>query len=246
MVDDISENGASSRLAPYALETLRVDNEFVVSRGKRLGEPANILTVTTSGRSPSAATLAQLKHPYTLRHELDGTWATRPIALVQELGCLTLFLEDPGGELLDSLLGEPLSIAEFLRLAIGLAATVRRLHQQGLIHKDIKPANLLVQPSTGQVWLTGFGLCSRVPRERQALKPAEVIAGTLAYMAPEQTGRMNRSVDSRADLYSCGVTLYQMLTGQLPFSASDAMEWLHCHIARQPLSPSQRIEGIRP
>ena len=83
----------------------------------------------------------------------------------------------------------------------------------------------------------GFGIASRLPRERQSPEPPEFIAGTLAYMAPEQTGRMNRSIDSRSDLYSLGVTLYEMLTGTLPFTASDPMEWVHCHIARQPMPP---------
>ena len=104
------------------------------------------------------------------------------------------------------------------------------MHQRGLIHKDIKPANILVN-ANGEVRLTGFGIASRLPRERQAPEPPETIAGTLAYMAPEQTGRMNRSIDCRSDLYSLGVTLYQMLTGTLPFTAADPMEWVHCHIA---------------
>jgi serine/threonine protein kinase len=101
-----------------------------------------------------------------------------------------------------------------------------------------------VDAANGGVRLTGFGIASRLPRERQAPGPPEGIAGTLAYMAPEQTGRMNRSVDSRSDLYACGVTLYEMLTGVLPFSAADPMEWIHCHIARQPASPSERSNGI--
>ena len=119
-----------------------------------------------------------------------------------------------------------------------------RLHERGLIHKDVKPAHILVNAATGAVWLTGFGIASRLPRERQAPEPPEVIAGTLAYMAPEQTGRMNRSVDSRSDLYALGVTFYEMLTGALPFTAADPMEWVHCHIARQPTPPSERADGI--
>src|SRR5258705_2017280 len=87
----------------------------------------------------------------------------------------------------------------------------------------------------------GFAIALRLPRERQPLEPPEVIAGTLAYMAPKQTGRMNRSVDSRSDLYALGVTLYEMLTGQLPFTAADPMEWVHCHIARQPVQPNGRV-----
>ena len=132
----------------------------------------------------------------------------------------------------------------FLRLAIGIATALAQVHQRGLIHKDIKPANVLVNSATGQVWLIGFGIASRLPRERQAPAPPEVIAGTLAYMAPEQTGRMNRSIDFRSDLYALGVTLYEMLTGELPFAASDPMEWVHCHIARQPAPPDERVAGI--
>jgi PAS domain S-box-containing protein len=118
------------------------------------------------------------------------------------------------------------------------------MHERGLIHKDIKPTNILVDAASGGVWLTGFGIASRLPREHQAPAPPEVIAGTLAYMAPEQTGRMNRSVDSRSDLYALGVTFYEMLTGQLPFTAADPMEWVHCHIARQPAPPNERVASI--
>ena len=101
-----------------------------------------------------------------------------------------------------------------------------------------------MNPVTGQCWLRGFGIASRLPRERQSAEPPEFLAGTLAYMAPEQTGRMNRSVDCRSDLYALGVTLYEMLTGSLPFTASDPMEWVHCHIARKPVAPSERFEAI--
>ena len=103
----------------------------------------------------------------------------------------------------------------FLRLAIAAAGALGQVHRRGLIHKDVKPANLLVD-AAGNVRLTGFGIASRLPRERQTPAPLEVIAGTFAYMAPEQTGRMNRSIDARSDLYSLGVTLYEMVTGTLP------------------------------
>ena len=124
-----------------------------------------------------------------------------------------------------------------LSTAIGLAAALSQVHRQGLIHKELKPANALVDDG-GHVWLTGFGIASRLPRERQASVPPDFIAGTLEYMSPEQTGRMNRSMDTRSDLYSLGVTLYQMFTGGLPFTAADPLEWVHCHIARQPVAPA--------
>jgi serine/threonine protein kinase len=104
----------------------------------------------------------------------------------------------------------------------------------------------LLVDDADNVWLTGFGIASQLPHERQVPAPPEVIAGTLAYMAPEQTGRMNRSIDARSDLYSLGVTLYQMLTGVLPFDAADPLEWVHCHIARQPTPPGDRAEVPEP
>jgi PAS domain S-box-containing protein len=185
-----------------------------------------------------------LEHEYALKGELDADWAARPIALTHYNDRMTLVLEDPGGAPLDRLLGRPLDVSPFLRIAIPLAGALRRVHERDLIHKDIKPANILVDAASGGVWLTGFGIASRLPRERQAPAPPEVIAGTLAYMAPEQTGRMNRSVDSRSDLYALGVTFYEMLTGTLPFTAADPMEWVHCHIARQPAPPNERDAGV--
>jgi PAS domain S-box-containing protein len=197
-----------------------------------------------SSAQPSPETLARLQHAYALREELDPAWAARPLKLELHQGRLTLLSEDPGGEPLLRLRGRPSEIGSFLRLAIGIATALAQVHRRGLIHKDIKPANVLVNSVTGQIWLMGFGIASRLPRERQAPAPPEVIAGTLAYMAPEQTGRMNRSIDFRSDLYSLGVTLYEMLTGELPFAASNPMEWVHCHIARQPTPPEERVAGI--
>ncbi len=134
----------------------------------------------------------------------------------------------------------------FLRVAIGISEALGRVHARSLIHKDVKPDHVFVDPATGAAWFTGFGIASRLARERQVPELPETIAGTLAYMAPEQTGRMNRSVDARSDLYALGVTLYQMLTGELPFTATDPMELVHCHIARQPVPPAERAPGVSP
>ncbi|HWX17497.1 MAG TPA: AAA family ATPase [Chthoniobacterales bacterium] len=155
-----------------------------------------------------------------------------------------IVLEDKDVEPLNRFIQGPMEMTQFLRFAIGLASALSGVHQSGLIHKDVKPANALVNSSTGQVRLTGFGIASRLSREHQDPSPPESIAGTLAYMAPEQTGRMNRSIDSRSDLYALGMTFYEMLTGSLPFSASDPIEWVHCHIARQPVPPGERLKNI--
>ncbi|MBB5417260.1 serine/threonine protein kinase, partial [Paraburkholderia atlantica] len=204
----------------------------------------NVLFARLAAEQPMPASLDRLAHELALKDELDSAWAVRPLKLVRENGQVSLAFEDPGGEPLARLLGTPLEIGYFLEIACGIAAALGKLHQRGLVHKDLKPAHILVHCADGQPRLTGFGLASRLPRERQAPEAPETIAGTLAYMAPEQTGRMNRSIDSRSDLYALGVTFYQMLTGVLPFSATDAMEWVHCHIARTPLAPNARAEAI--
>ena len=235
-------------LSEYALETLRKNGEFILYRGQHARptdvSPPSILVVTPVSERPALRSLRRMEHEYSLRAEHDPGWAVQPLQLAPHKGRTVLVLTDPGGEPLDRLLGRPMELTQFLRLAIGLSTALRQLHNRGLIHKDIKPANVLVNSATGEVWLMGFGIASRLPRERQSPESPEFIAGTLPYMAPEQTGRMNRSIDSRSDLYALGVTLYEMLTGNLPFTASDPMEWVHCHIARQPPPPVERLNNV--
>jgi serine/threonine protein kinase len=219
-------------LSRYALEAVRKDEEFILYRGRSQGDLARILVLSPIAEYPTPESLKRLEHEYSLREELDPAWSARPIAMARHLGRMVLELEDPGGIPLDQLLGYPLDLEPSLRLALSLSTAIGHLHQRGIIHKDIKPANVLVNSVSGQCWLKGFGIASRLPRERQSPEPPEFIAGTLAYMAPEQTGRMNRFIDSRSDLYSLGVTLYEVLTGTLPFMASDPMDWVHCHALR--------------
>jgi predicted ATPase/transcriptional regulator with GAF, ATPase, and Fis domain len=233
-------------LSTGATEPVRKDEEFVLYRAHATshGDAPSLLLLTPAGSRPTVQTLSKIEHEYSLRSELSSAWAVRPVALSEYRGQPTLILEDPGGEILEGRLTQPMEIAPFLRLAAGLATALARVHESGLIHKDIKPGNILVNPTTGDVRLLGFAIASRLPRECQPPEPPGFIAGTLPYMAPEQTGRMNRSIDSRSDLYSLGVTLYQMLTGILPFTASDPLEWVHCHIARQPVPPSDRLHNV--
>jgi predicted ATPase/signal transduction histidine kinase len=230
----------------HVYETLRIDEEFSLCRVRQEGELSTFLVVAPVSEYPSLGSLARLEHVFSLRDELDPEWAIRPVALNRQGRKIELVLEDPGPGAagLDRLLGTPIELGRFLRLAINLAGGLAKVHQRGLIHKDIKPVNILVDAVTDRIWFTGFGFASRLRREQHTAEPPEVIAGTLAYMAPEQTGRMNRSIDSRSDLYSLGITLYQMLTGALPFEAADAMEWVHCHVARQPPRPSERLTSI--
>ncbi|MGY8668384.1 AAA family ATPase [Bradyrhizobium sp. UFLA05-109] len=225
------------------------DGERVFCRGWHKGSDGSLvalLAVQASSEHPHPAIIERLAHEYAWKDELDRAWAVRPLDLLHEGGRTVLLLEDPGGEPLENLIGAPMEVESFLHLAIGIAGAVGNVHRRGLIHKDLKPTNILVNRTTGEVKLTGFGIATRLPREHQSPGPPEVIAGTLPYMSPEQTGRMNRSIDARSDLYSLGVTFYQMLTGSLPFSAIDPMEWVHCHIARYPLPPNERVDAIPP
>jgi predicted ATPase len=235
-------------LSHYRLEALHRDGEFILYRGlcqaNAMTTPPSILALSPVLERAAPATLKKIEHEFSLKGELDPAWAIRPIALTQDESRTMLLFEDADGEPLDRLLGRPLELKQFLRCGISLAAALGQAHRRGLIHKDIKPSNVFVNAAVDQAWLTGFGIASRLPRERQAAEPPEFIAGTLAYMAPEQTGRMNRSIDSRSDLYALGITLYELLTGSLPFIASDAMEWVHCHIARQPLALGEQLRDI--
>jgi serine/threonine protein kinase len=191
----------------YVLERIRQGVDFTLYGGRQHGNPWPVLVVALTAEQPLPQALRRLEHEYSLAAELDSAWAARPLALTRHEGRTILVLKDPGGEPLDRVLerdqGQPLDLTRVLRIAIGLATALGQVHRQGFIHKDIKPANVLADDAGG-VWLTGFGIASRLPRESQAPAPPEIIAGTLAYMAPEQTGRMNRSIDSRSDLYSVG------------------------------------------
>ncbi|TCL64631.1 putative ATPase [Rhizobium sp. BK251] len=215
-------------------------------RGYAAGEPP-VLALALTEQQASSRNYERLAHETQIACDLESAWAVCPIALTRHEGVDMLLLEDRGGEPLDVVLFQkdrPCDLIWLLEVATSMAAAVSQMHKRGLIHRDIKPANLILD--NGRIRLTGFGLASRLRGESHAPAPTDVIAGTLAYMAPEQSGRMNRSIDARSDLYSLGISLYELFTGELPFTASEPVEWMHCHVARQPLPPSARVHSLPP
>ena len=229
------------------LKVLCQDSERALCRAQRLDPhagSATVLVVVPVAEHPSPALLNRFAHEFELKDALEADFAASPLELLQSGGRTLLLLGDSGAEPLERLIGAPMEIETFLRLAIGIAAALAKAHSRGLLHKDIKPANILVQSAGGAARLTGFGIASRLTSDRPALEPPDTISGALAYMAPEQTGRMNRPVDSRSDLYALGVTFYQMLIGALPFKADDPLEWVHCHIARKPKPPAESLKSV--
>jgi len=177
-----------------SLQVLWEDGERALYRRRRADEkraPRSVLALRLTAERPREASVDRLAHEYGLKDRLDSAWAVRPPGLVHDRDRTMLVLEDPGGEPLDRLLGEPMEALQFLQFAISIAAALGQVHQRGLVHKDLKPVHILLDGTSGHVRLTGFGLAWRLRRERQPPGPPEFIAGTLAYMAPEQTGRMN-------------------------------------------------------
>jgi len=229
-----------------SLRTLRSGQHFILYRARR-DDGASVLVVATHKTAFAASGSHQpLDHAYSLAPDLDSKWAARPLALTSDGARTLLILEDPGGEPLTQYVcgSPPLAIVRFLQIALGLTNALRHVHEAGLIHRDIRPANVLLDPATGAVRLLGFGFASRIAPEAPGQSPPEAIVTTLPYAAPEQTGRMSRSVDTRSDLYALGVTLYEVLTGSLPFTAADPLEWIHCHLARRPTPPTEHRADV--
>ncbi|MBE9103225.1 trifunctional serine/threonine-protein kinase/ATP-binding protein/sensor histidine kinase [Vacuolonema iberomarrocanum] len=184
---------------------------------------------------PSFSDLVQFRNQYAVAKNLPISGIVQPLTLEPCGNGYVLVMEDWGGvSLANHVKQQPLAIAETLAIALQLADILHNLHQHRVIHKDIKPANILIHPETKQVKLIDFSIASLLPKETQEIQSPNTLEGTLAYLAPEQTGRMNRGIDFRADFYALGVTLFELLTGQLPFQTSDPMELMHCHIAQPP------------
>ncbi len=184
---------------------------------------------------PSFSELLQFRNQYTITKNLNLAGIVKPYSLELYRNSYALVMEDFGGVSLREYTKErQLELSEFLAIALQLADILNELYQHRVIHKDVKPANIVIHPETKQVKLIDFSIASLLPRETQEIKNPQVLEGTLAYISPEQTGRMNRGINYRSDFYSLGVTFFELLTGQLPFQSNDPMELIHCHIAKQP------------
>ncbi|MEH2378845.1 MAG: AAA family ATPase [Nostoc sp.] len=217
-------------------EELYNGSRTLVYRGYRETDSLRVVIKLLKNPYPSFSELVQFRNQYTIAKNLNSPLIIQTYSLKPYQNGYALVMEDFGGiSLKEWVTGESLrNITEFLQIAIALCNTLDILYHQRIIHKDIKPANILINPETKQVKLIDFSIASLLPRETQTLINPNVLEGTLAYISPEQTGRMNRGIDYRTDFYSLGVTFYELLTGELPFQSNDPMELVHCHIAKLP------------
>ncbi|HEY9848750.1 MAG TPA: AAA family ATPase [Leptolyngbyaceae cyanobacterium] len=189
---------------------------------------------------PNPTELTHYKQEYQIIRRLNLAGVVKAYSLESYQHSLALILEDFGGQSLKILSQQQkFTLKEFLNLAIQITDILGNIHAANIIHKDINPANIVFNPITGQLKIIDFGIATQLTKENPSLKHPNILEGTLAYISPEQTGRMNRSLDYRTDFYSLGVTFYELLTNTLPFPTIDAMELIHCHIAKQPISPVQ-------
>jgi len=216
-------------------EEIYSSSRTLVYRGTRESDQKPVVIKLMHSDYPSFNELVQFRNQYAIAVNLDLPGVVRAYSLERYRNGYALVMEDMGGISLKAYMEKGvLSISEFLPIAISIVSTLVVLYQNRVIHKDIKPANLLINPTTKQVKLIDFSISSLLPRETQEIASANVLEGTLDYISPEQTGRMNRGIDYRTDFYSLGVTFYELLTGKLPFDSEDPMELVHAHIAQQP------------
>ncbi|WP_437287540.1 AAA family ATPase [Sorangium sp. So ce406] len=231
--------------SPYTITgALHEGGRTRLLRAVRSADGRPVILKVIDPRSGRSQDIERLQHEYTIGKMVSHEAIVTPIALETFEGLPALVMEDFGGESLAQLIDGPMSVGRFLELAVRTVACVAELHQRDIIHRDLKPQNILVNTTTGEVKLADLGLASRVSRDQPAAGPPRLIEGSLPYLSPEQTGRMNRAIDSRADLYALGVTFYQMLTGRLPFEARDPLEWVHCHVALAPPPPSAVVPEL--
>jgi predicted ATPase/class 3 adenylate cyclase/GAF domain-containing protein/tRNA A-37 threonylcarbamoyl transferase component Bud32 len=212
----------------------------LVYRGIREQDSQPVILKRYKEDYPTPSQLARYKQEYEITRNLNLNGVVRAKGLEKYHNTQVIIFEDFGGESLAQLVNnQTLTLEEFLAIAIEIAETLGEIHAANIIHKDIKPSNIFFNSEKGQVKLSDFGISSVLSRENPTIKNPNVLEGTLAYISPEQTGRMNRSLDYRTDFYSLGATFYELLTHQLPFVTHDALELVHYHIAKQPISPHE-------
>lgn len=212
----------------------------IIYRGLREKDNKPVIIKSVSDDYPAQSDLDYLKHEYDILSFLNIDGILHVYSLETFGNKHALIFEDIRGESLkDIIASERIELISFLNLALKLSTTLEELHLNNVTHKDINPKNIIINSHTDQVRLIDFSISSRLPSETQKISHPDLLEGTLAYMSPEQTGRMNRSIDYRTDFYSLGVTFYEMLTGRLPFDPSDPLEMVHCHIAKTPHSPNE-------
>ena len=198
-----------------------------------------VIVKTMKSEYPTLEEITRLRHEYKIRKNLRNLEdIVNCYRIETHHNGVALTLEDFGGLALSEFLNSTkINLVQFLEIAVGLTQSLGKIHQNHIIHKDIKPHNIIINPETYRVKITDFSISSRLVRENASPSYPNLLEGTLAYISPEQTGRMNRAIDYRSDFYSLGVTFYEMLTGELPFSAIDPLELVHCHIAKIPPAP---------
>ncbi len=220
-------------------EQLGESHHSSVYRARKQGRDGTVIFKIIKVLDPSPEQIARFKYEYRLIHRLDIDGIVKPIDFLDDDGLFAIVLEDFGGRSLKHFLKEGFGLVKFLKLAVRLAEILGALHRENISHRDIKPSNILFNPETDQVKITDFGIALEMTKFFQEVPDPNVIEGTLAYISPEQTGRMNCAVDYRTDLYSLGVTFYEMLTGRVPFNSENPMEIIHAHIAKMPQSPAE-------
>ncbi|MEM9806070.1 MAG: AAA family ATPase [Cyanobacteria bacterium P01_D01_bin.56] len=229
------------QLPDYAfVETLYQGAKTTVYRAIETATQTPVVIKVSSQEYPSTSELVQFRNQYTIAKNLPIPGIIRPLSLEPWGNGYGLVMEDMGGIALEQYVKQhSLSCTDVLSIAIQLTDILCELHQHRVVHKDIKPANVLIHPDSKQIKLIDFSIASLLPKEIQAIQNPRNLEGTLAYLAPEQTGRMNRGIDYRTDFYGLGVTLYQLFTGQLPFTSEDPLELIHGHMAQLPVAINQ-------
>jgi predicted ATPase/tRNA A-37 threonylcarbamoyl transferase component Bud32 len=234
-------------LGYHAKEIIHESDHSLVYRAQQRVDDQRVILKILKPAYPSPKTIAQFQREYQITKNLNLTGVIDVYSLESDRHQWLMVLEDFGGESLTKLIqGRQFTLNEFLPLAIKIVDILSQIHEQHIIHKDINPSNIVWNQKTGQLKLIDFGISTVLSREVSTFRNPNLLEGTLAYISPEQTGRMNRAIDYRTDFYSLGITFYELLTGQLPFSTQDTLELVHCHIARQPVPPRDRRAQIPP